>query len=92
VSPKVLEIDIIERKQAEERKIKRSESKYRKLYESMMDGFVLVSMEGMIKESNEAYQKMVGYTPEEIIEAEPTGILTPENGMPSSRRSSSSKF
>jgi len=23
-----------------------------------MDGFVLVSMEGMIKESNEAYQKM----------------------------------
>ena len=44
--------DITERKQAEET-IKKSESKYRKLHESMMDGFVFVDMDGVIKEFNE---------------------------------------
>ena len=58
--------DITERKQAEE-VIKRSESKYRKLHESIRDGFAFVGMDGMIKEFNESYRQMIGYTPEELL-------------------------
>ncbi len=58
--------DITERKRAEEA-IRKSEAKYRSLYESMMDGFVLVSMDGLIREYNESYRKMTGYAPEELL-------------------------
>ncbi len=58
--------DITERKKADE-VIKRSESKYRKLHESMRDGFAFVGMDGMIKEFNESYRQMIGYTPEELL-------------------------
>jgi two-component system, LuxR family, sensor kinase FixL len=58
--------DITERKRAEEG-VKKSEKKYRNLYESMMDGFVLVSMDGLIREYNESYKEMTGYTSEELI-------------------------
>lgn len=43
-----------------------SEKKYRKLHESMMDGFVRVDMQGVIMESNESYQRMVGYDASEL--------------------------
>lgn len=43
-----------------------SENKYRRLHESMTDGFVFVDMQGVIIESNEAYRKMIGYTEEEL--------------------------
>ncbi len=49
---------LTERKKAEET-LRKSEIKYRKLHESMMDGFVSVSMDGMIKEFNESYLKML---------------------------------
>ncbi len=44
-----------------------SERKYRKLHESMTDGFVYVDMAGCIQESNETYQRMLGYTAEELV-------------------------
>ena len=44
-----------------------SERKYRKLHESMTDGYVYVDMEGNIQESNETYQRMLGYTAEELV-------------------------
>ncbi|MCF8366009.1 MAG: PAS domain S-box protein [Bacteroidales bacterium] len=44
----------------------KSEAKYRKLHESMRDGFVYVSMEGTILESNTVYQEMLGYTHPEL--------------------------
>ena len=47
--------------------IRKSEAKYRRLHESMMDGFVLVSMEGMITDYNESYRQMTGYAPEELL-------------------------
>ena len=58
--------DITERKRAEEA-VGKSEAKYRSLYESMMDGFVVVGMDGLIREYNESYRKMTGYAPEELL-------------------------
>lgn len=43
-----------------------SESKYRHLYESIMDAFVCVDMQGRILEFNEVYRHMLGYEPEEL--------------------------
>ncbi len=51
----------------QERKVSRKrENKYRKLLESMMDGFVYVDMDGMILESNHTYKKMLGYNDAEL--------------------------
>jgi PAS domain S-box-containing protein len=47
--------------------IRRSELKYRGLYESMMDGFVLVSLDGVIMEYNDTYLQMTGYAREELL-------------------------
>jgi len=57
--------DITKRKQAEEA-VRASEARYRRLYDSMMDAFVSVSMDGTILECNDAYLSMLGYTPDEI--------------------------
>lgn len=58
--------DITERKRAE-KALNMSEEKYRKLHESLMDGYVLTDMEGHIKEFNEVYRKMLGYDESELI-------------------------
>ncbi len=46
--------------------IKKSEIKYRGLYESMMDGYVVVDMDGVIQAFNDSYRAMTGYSPEEL--------------------------
>ncbi len=46
--------------------LRRSEKKYRRLLESMADGFVSVDMQGNVVEHNEAYRKMLGYSEEEL--------------------------
>ncbi|HWQ65858.1 MAG TPA: PAS domain S-box protein [Methanospirillum sp.] len=43
-----------------------SEYKYRRLHESMMDGFVLVSMDGRIREWNDSFEQMLGYAPDQL--------------------------
>lgn len=43
-----------------------SESKYRRLHESMMDGYGYVDMSGTIRDSNEAFRTMLGYSAEEL--------------------------
>ena len=58
--------DITERKRAEEA-VRESESKYRSLYESMMDGYVLVGMDGRILKYNESYRDMTGYSQDELL-------------------------
>jgi two-component system sensor kinase FixL len=58
--------DITERIRSEEA-LKESEAKYRSLYESMMDGYVLVDMDGRILKFNEAYRDMTGYTHDELL-------------------------
>lgn len=57
--------NINDRKLAEEALLM-SEQKYRKLHESMMDGFVLVDMKGKIRETNESIRQMLGYNAEEL--------------------------
>jgi diguanylate cyclase (GGDEF)-like protein/PAS domain S-box-containing protein len=47
-------------------RIQRSEKRYRELYETMQDGSIAVSLEGKITESNLAFQKMIGYSPEAL--------------------------
>ncbi len=58
--------DITERKRVEER-LKESETKYRELYEGSQDGFVMVDMEGNIKEFNQSYKEMLGYSEDELM-------------------------
>jgi PAS domain S-box-containing protein len=57
--------DITDRKQTEEA-LRRSEQKYRSLYDNMRDGFVAVNLEGEIIEFNAAFQKLLQYRSEEI--------------------------
>jgi PAS domain S-box-containing protein len=55
----------IERKRAE-LALRSSETKYRQLHESLMDGFVSVDTQGKIVDSNSTYQKMLGYSEDEL--------------------------
>jgi len=49
-----------------EEALRLSEGKYRRLHQSMTDGFVYVDLQGAIRESNAAYRGMLGYTGEEL--------------------------
>jgi len=57
--------DITEEKNAELH-LSESESKYRKLHESIRDAFVSVNMKGEIIECNQVYLDMLGYSETEI--------------------------
>ena len=57
--------DITQSRMAEEA-LRRSERKYRGLYESMRDGFCEVDNNKKIIDTNSVFQKMVGYTQEEL--------------------------
>ena len=57
--------DITEREEALA-KLKRSEGRYRSLYEGMMDAYGRVDTDGLLVESNSAYQAMTGYSQEEL--------------------------
>ena len=46
--------------------LRESETRYRRLHESMRDAFALVDMSGRILETNRSYQEMVGYDAEEL--------------------------
>jgi len=77
VNEKTLAIfnDITGIKLAEESRLA-SETKYRRLYDSMMDAFVSVDMDGRIREFNEAYRGMLGYTSEELLKLTYVDITT----------------
>jgi PAS domain S-box-containing protein len=53
-------------RQQAEAALRESETRYRRLHDSMRDAFVLVDMSGRIVETNRAYQEMVGYDAEEL--------------------------
>jgi PAS domain S-box-containing protein len=73
-------IDIDDARRAGEA-VAASEAKYRGLFDSLMDGFVVVDMDGVIRESNEVYRKMLGYSAEEL-ERTTYRDLTPERWHP----------
>jgi PAS domain S-box-containing protein len=54
------------RRRRVEQSLRQSEQKYRRLYESMTDAFVSTDMSGCIREFNPSYQKMLGYSEEEL--------------------------
>jgi len=57
--------DITKEKQVEI-KLRESESKYRKLHESLIDGFCMVNMDGKFIDFNSTYVQMLGYSVEEL--------------------------
>ena len=57
--------DIVTRKRAEDA-LKSTELKYRRLFESMTDAYVCVDMEGRIVEANSLFEKLTGYSSEEL--------------------------
>ncbi len=57
--------DISDRKKTEAALLE-SESKYRNLHESMMDGYVMIDLDGTILEFNESYRKLTGYSEKEL--------------------------
>jgi len=65
-----------ERRQTEEA-LRASEVKYRRLHESMMDGFAATDLDGHFQEFNRTYIEMLGY-PEEQLRAMTYKDLTPE--------------
>jgi PAS domain S-box-containing protein len=59
-------IDITARKKDEEA-IRESEERYRRLFESSLDGIAYTDLSGRILSANPAYVAMLGYTPEETL-------------------------
>jgi len=57
--------DITEHKQAEEA-LKKSEEKYRVLYETITDGVAGGPMDGRVTECNQAFADMLGYSKDEL--------------------------
>ena len=60
-------LEITERKRTEEA-LRRSERRYRELYESSRDGYAMVNREGKIVEFNTPFREMLGYSEEELRE------------------------
>lgn len=58
--------DITERKMAEQA-LRCSEIKYRSLYESIIDGFACIDMEGRIIDCNASFEQMIGRTREDLV-------------------------
>lgn len=58
--------DITDRKQAEAA-LRESEDKYRRLHESVRDGFGSTDLKGRILDVNHVYHEMLGYTKEELL-------------------------
>ncbi len=59
-------IDNITNRKIIERSLLASERRYRKLYDSMLDGFVSLDMSGRVIEFNSAYRQITGYPSEEL--------------------------
>jgi len=64
---KRLELDILERMRAEEA-LRASEERWRAVFENSAIGVALADLNGRFLATNSAYQKMLGYTEEEIRE------------------------
>ena len=69
-------MEIEERKKVEQA-LRKSEKRYREIYESSRDGYAVVDMEGKFLEFNTTFQKMLGFPREDLSNKEYED-LTPE--------------
>ncbi|MCX6245285.1 MAG: PAS domain S-box protein [Bacteroidetes bacterium] len=74
-------VDITEQTAANQ-ELRVSERKYRRLFDSMRDGFVMMNMEKQIIEVNSAYLEMTGYTQEELYSMKGIRNIVPERWYP----------
>jgi PAS domain S-box-containing protein len=65
--------------------LRESEAKYRRLHDGLTDAIVSVDMAGRITDFNPAYQEMLGYTREELLQRTYED-LTPERWYPEEKR------
>ncbi len=70
--------DITERKIAED-ELKKSEEKFRRIVETAAEGFILLGEDKVIRDVNNAYCRMTGYTREELIGKTPYDLSTEES-------------
>ncbi len=70
--------DITESKRAEEA-LRRSEERFRALVEKSADGIVLLGPDGSIKYVSPSMKRILGFTPEEIAQAERFSTIHPED-------------
>ena len=78
-------IEELTERETSEANLKKSENKYRFLYESMMDGYASIDMDGKIIEFNNAFQKMIEYPPDKIYQLSYED-LTPEKWHETEKR------
>ena len=71
-------VDIDEQKQALT-KLKESEARFRAIFENVSIGMALVGLDRRILALNERTEKIIGYTPEEMIGRSPTFLSHPED-------------
>jgi PAS domain S-box-containing protein len=57
---------VLEERKRTEETLRLSEIRYRRLHESLIEGFAFTDMDGIIIECNETFQKMLGYSFEEL--------------------------
>lgn len=70
-------VDITETKLAEEQ-LRKSEEKFRRIVETAVEGFILMGEDLVIKDVNDAYCRMLGYSREELIGKTPLDLATEE--------------
>lgn len=70
--------DITEHRRADEA-LKKSERRYRDLFDSASDAIIIRDLEGNIFEVNEAASELTGYTVEELTSMNISQFLTPES-------------
>jgi diguanylate cyclase (GGDEF)-like protein/PAS domain S-box-containing protein len=68
-----------------EKQLRRSEITYRNIITTAQDGFVIVSVDGRIIESNQSFANMTGYTLDELIDKPINQIETSEKHQFSSQ-------
>jgi len=61
-----------------ERALRRSEARYRALYETSNDAIVGIDLEGRIMFANDSTERMLGYAPEELVGRDVTLLMPPQ--------------
>jgi PAS domain S-box-containing protein len=71
-------IDIDERKKAQE-SLRETEARFKAMYDNTAVGMAMMSVDRKIISVNQACARMTGYTPEELVDADPTSLSHPED-------------